>query len=75
MLADMIIPQDQLSREALGGVIKEYVTRDGTELTDADVKVEQVRRLLESGKLVITYDEGTRTCNIVPTDSIQRDRG
>jgi len=67
----MIIPHSKLSQEALRGVIEEYVTRAGTELTDADVKIEQVRRLLESGKLAITYDRETGTCNIVPIDSIE----
>ncbi len=65
----MIVPHNRLSQEAFRGLVEEYVTRDGTELTDADLKVEQVSRLLESGKLVITYDEETGTCNIIPTES------
>jgi len=64
----MVIPYQKLSPEALRGVIEEFVTRAGTELTDADVKIEQVRRQLEQGKLVITFDAGIRTCNIVPAD-------
>ena len=64
----MIIPYQKLSPEALRGVIEEYVTRDGTEQTDAEVKVGQVRRQLENGKLVITYDEKSRTCNILPAE-------
>jgi len=67
----VIIPHDKLSPAALRAVIEEYVTRDGTELTDADVKIEQVRRQLERGRLVITYAPQTRTCNIVPADSVQ----
>ena len=52
----MIIPWKQLSAEALRGVLEECVTRDGTEPTDAAVKIAQVRRALERGRLVITYD-------------------
>ena len=64
----MIIPYQKLSPEALRGVIVEFVTRDGTELTDAEVKTEQVKRQLERGKLVITYDLKGRTCNIAPAE-------
>ena len=67
----MIIPHDRLSPEALRGVIEEFVTRDGTELTDADRRIEQVRRQLERGTVVITYDEQTKTCSIVATDSVR----
>ena len=70
----MIIPYRKLSPEALRGVIEGYVTRDGTELTDADVKIDRVKRLLELGKLVITYDPKTRTCNIMPAE-MARDEG
>lgn len=67
----MIIPHQKLSPETLRGVIEEFVTRHGTELTDADVKIEQVKRQLERGKLVITFDEETRTCNIVSSESVR----
>ena len=67
----MIIPHKELSPEALDGVIEEFVTRAGTELTDAQEKVEQVKRQLQQGKLVITYDQKTRTCNIVPVESVR----
>lgn len=64
----MIIPHQQLSAEVLRGVIADFVCRDGTELTDADVKIERVRRQLEQGKAVITFDEKSRTCTIVPAE-------
>jgi len=64
----VIIPYNQLSPEALRGVIEEFVSRDGTELTDAENKVEQVKRQLEKGEVVIAYDPGSRTCNIIPAE-------
>lgn len=66
----MIIPYERLNVDALRGVIEEFVTRDGTELTDVGVKVEQVKHQLDKGTLVITYDARTKTCNIVPADSV-----
>jgi uncharacterized protein YheU (UPF0270 family) len=66
----VIIPYKKLSQEALLGIIEELVTRDGTELTDADAKVKQVMRQLERGTLVITYDLQSLTCSVVPADSL-----
>ena len=65
----MLIPHDMLTDEALQGLLDEFVTRDGTELTDAVKKIAQVRRLLESGKAAISYDEGSESCTIVLTES------
>ena len=59
------IPLDQLSSEALRAVVTEFVTRDGTELTDAARKSEQLIALLESGRAELWFDPTTRTCNIL----------
>ena len=59
-----IAPSD-LSPETLRGVIEEFVTRDGTNLAEGDVKVAQVLRLLDRGEVEIWFDQATRTCNIV----------
>ena len=64
----MIVPWDALSPGALSGLIEEYVTRDGTELTDAEEKAAQVRRALERGELLLVYDAATESCNILPAD-------
>ncbi|QTA86764.1 UPF0270 [Desulfonema magnum] len=65
----VIIPYDQLTPEALQGLIEEFVTREGTEYGDRtfslEEKVAQVRSQLKSGKALITYDERNQTCNIV----------
>ena len=59
------IPHDLLSREALRTVIEELVTRDGTELTDAVDKIEQVHLLLELGEVELWFDKETRSCNLM----------
>lgn len=66
----MIIPHEQLSPAALAAVIEEYVTRDGTELTDASAKAVQVRAALERGELVLVFDADTETCTFLPRDSL-----
>lgn len=59
------IPLDQLSDEALEAIVAEFVTRDGTEHTEASRKAEQVTALLRSGHAQVWYDAGSRTCNIL----------
>jgi len=66
------IPYDQLSPEALQGVIEEFVTREGTDYGEIEVsletKISQVLGQLKSGKVVIVFDQGTGTCNILSRD-------
>lgn len=60
------IDHRELTPDTLTGVIEEFVTRDGTELSDADQKVRQVHELLRRGEVELWFDEETRTCNILP---------
>jgi uncharacterized protein YheU (UPF0270 family) len=67
-MTNTIVPHRKLSAEALAAVIDEYVTRDGTELTDAAPKRHAVMQALESGKLVLAYDSESDSCNILDPD-------
>lgn len=71
----MLVPHRELSEAALAGVVEEYVTRDGTELTDAASKTKEVLLRLDRGELVLVYDVETGSCNIVPSDEIEQERG
>ena len=55
------IPYNQLSPEALNGVIEEFVTLDGTDYGEVEVsletKISQVHTQLKSGKAVIVFDQ------------------
>jgi len=66
------IPYDQLSPEALNGVIEEFVTRDGTDYGEKEIsletKISQVLGQLKSGKAVIVFDQESETCNILRSD-------
>ncbi|WP_111640428.1 YheU family protein [Marinimicrobium alkaliphilum] len=65
----MIIPWQQLSADALSGLIEEYVTREGTEYGETEValdtKVAQVRRQLERDEVLLVFDPVTSTANLV----------
>jgi len=66
------IPYDQLSPEALQGVIEEFVTRDGTDYGEVEMplgtKIAQVMAQLRSGKAVIVFDQETDSGTILKSD-------
>ena len=64
----MRIPPEKLSPDALAGLIEEFVSRDGTDLVDMDIKADQVRRALAAGHLFIAFDEISETVNILTPD-------
>jgi uncharacterized protein len=63
------IPPERLSTDALDALIEEFVTRHGTDLTDAASKADQVRAQLRAGQVIIVWDQASESANILPTDS------
>ena len=65
----MEIPYTELSRDALRGVIEEFVSREGTEYGQREYtledKIKRVMRQLESGEVKLFFDEQSQTCNLV----------
>jgi len=66
---NMIIPWQQLSEDALNGIIEEFVMREGTDYGDQersfDSKKNDVINLLKSGEIVIVYSELHETVNMM----------
>lgn len=64
------IPLDRINPDTLHNMIAEFVTREWSELTDADYtldeKVEQVLQQLKDKRARIVFDCTTETWNIVP---------
>jgi uncharacterized protein YheU (UPF0270 family) len=71
------IPAAALSEDALLGIIDDYINREGTDYghqpTDLTQKRLAVRRALDSGRALITYDAQSRTTTIVPKDALPPD--
>lgn len=63
------VPWEELSPEALRGLVEEYITREGTDYGHREVsldrKVEQVMAQLRSGEAVVSYDPETGSVTIV----------
>jgi uncharacterized protein YheU (UPF0270 family) len=66
----IVIQHDNLTEEALQGLIEEFVTREGTDTgyTDGSLEenIEMVKRQLKRGDVIIVYDGDTQTANSVP---------
>ena len=65
----MQIPHTDLSEAALSGLLRDFVTRDGTDYGAAEASLEQkvadVLRQLERGEAAIDFDPATQSVNIV----------
>jgi uncharacterized protein YheU (UPF0270 family) len=72
----MIVPHDQLQPETLHALIEEFITRHGAVQGHEDVPmdrmIQQVMAQLNSGKVVIVFDEENETCSIVPRDELRK---
>ena len=64
----MRIPHKQLSSSALRAVVEEFVTRDGTDYSSVEQRIENVLRQLHAGRVELHFDGETRTCNILSAD-------
>ncbi len=64
----MEIPWQKLSDDALTAIIEEFVTREGTEYGARErslaQKVAEVRAQLQSGKLGLSHDSSSGTCQL-----------
>ena len=59
------VSHTKLSTATLRAVVQEFVTRDGTDYSCVERRVENVLRQLEVGRVELHYDDHTQTCNIV----------
>lgn len=72
----MIIPHQQLSPDALRGLMEEFITREGTDYGHEEVslerKVAQVERQIERGEVVIVFDSATESVSLLTRQDAQQ---
>ena len=65
----MMIPWQQLSTDALQGLIEAYVEREGTDYGEREVSASakhgQILSQLKSGDIVIVFEETTESINLL----------
>jgi uncharacterized protein YheU (UPF0270 family) len=63
------VPYNDLSPEALHGVIEDFVTRDGTDYGEVEIpletKISRVMGQLKSGKVTIVFDHKSESCTVL----------
>ena len=62
----MHVPHTLLSAAALRAVVEEFVTRDGTDHSDTENRVEAVFAQLNAGSVELHFDNDTQSCHIRP---------
>lgn len=66
----MIISYKDVSEEALGAILNEFVTRDGTDYSSIQSRIENVLQQLEKGTAELHFDRDTESCNIIVADEV-----
>lgn len=70
----MIIPHERLAPETLDSLIESFVNREGTDYGRVDFsleeKLDQVRRQIHRGDVVIVFDYETESINLLPRHEV-----
>jgi uncharacterized protein YheU (UPF0270 family) len=61
----MQVPYSLLSPAALRAVVEEFVTRDGTDNSAVEPRIEAILRQLDSGGIELHYDDDAGSCNFI----------
>ncbi|WGL17472.1 YheU family protein [Microbulbifer bruguierae] len=73
----MIIPYKQLDPDTLQNLLEEYATRDGTDYGERETglndKVASLRRQLENRTVVIWFEPGEESINLVLAEDIPKE--
>ena len=68
------VPFDQLSPEALQGVIEEFINRDGTDYGYVEFsfeqKCEQLLAQIRTGDAVVVFDHGSQSVSVISKDQL-----
>lgn len=68
------IPHEQLSADALRGVVEEFVMREGTDYGHRDYSLDEKRkrvvRALETGAAAVTFDPESASTTIVMLEDL-----
>ena len=65
----IVVPPDRLDAEVLNALVESFILQEGTdygrEETSLPSKVAQVRRQLDKGEVLITFDEESQDCHLM----------
>ena len=70
----MRIVHTLLSPATLRAVVQEFVSRDGTDHSSVERRIESVLRQLDAGRVELHFDDQTETCHIVTVEAGENPR-
>lgn len=72
----LLIPYEQLTPDALHGVLEEYITREGTDYGQIErglqSQLDKAKGMLASGKVIIVFDQSSERCQIIEARVLQQ---
>ncbi len=72
----ILIPPDQLSKDALRGVVEEFILREGTDYGLHEVslegKIREVMSQLKAKTIVITFDPLSENCTLLTSQDFKK---
>lgn len=72
----MIIPHQQLSPEALEGILQEFIAREGTDYgaveAQSSAKTAQLRQQLDRGEVVVVLDPALESVSLLPKQEAEQ---
>lgn len=70
------IPVEQLSSDALYGIIENFVLREGTDYGPSEIslekKITQIHRQIEKGEVKIVFDQTAETVSLLTASEFKR---
>ena len=67
----MIIPWQELATDTLNSLIESFVLREGTDYGEHERSLEDVRRQLKNGEVVLVWSELHESVNIMPRGQLR----
>lgn len=65
----MIVPWQEISKDALNGIIEEFIMREGTDYGEQEASLEKKKQdllnQLQAGHIVLVYSELHETVNLM----------
>lgn len=69
----VVVPYEKISKEALNGLIDEFILREGTDYGQKEYTLEekhqQINKQLLSGKIIIVFDSEEQSASIIKKNS------
>ena len=73
------IPADMLGDDILRAIVEAFILREGTDYGGSEVslegKVSQILDLVKRGEIVVTFDEGSESCNLMTKQEYRHLKG